>query len=74
MKFGGLLYLKELAVGDNARYRSHAIIGEFLKVLAAVVEEQQFSDLKYSNFGGHYGKEKNFFFNELEVNVYCSVL
>ena len=25
---------------SNARYRSHAIIGEFLKVLASVIEEQ----------------------------------
>ena len=46
----GCDYLRELEVGANARYRSHAIIGEFLKVLAAVVEEQQFSALKCSNF------------------------
>ena len=38
----GCDYLKELEVGANARYRSHAITGEFLKVLAAVVEDEQF--------------------------------
>ena len=42
--------LRKLEVGANARYRSHAIIGEFLKVLVAVVEEQQFSALKYSDY------------------------
>ena len=36
----GCDHLKELEVGANARYRSHAIIGEFLKVLATVIEEQ----------------------------------
>ena len=36
----GCDYLKELEVGANARYRSHAIIREFLKVLATVIEEQ----------------------------------
>ena len=42
-------YLRELEVGTNARYRSHTIIGKFLQVLAAVVEEQ-FSALKCSKF------------------------
>ena len=46
----GCDYLKELEVGANARYRSHAIIGEFLQVLATVVEEQQFSLLRSSKF------------------------
>ena len=46
----GCDYLKELEVGGNARYRSHTIIGEFLKVLATVVEEEQFSALKQSKF------------------------
>ena len=46
----GCDYLKGLEVGSNARYRSHTIIGEFLKVLAIVVEEQQFSALKSSKF------------------------
>ena len=32
---------KSLEVGGNARYRSHTIIGEFLEVLATVVEEEQ---------------------------------
>ena len=32
----GCDYLKELEIGANARYRSHAIIGEFLKVLPTV--------------------------------------
>lgn len=45
----GCDYLRALEVGANARYRSHAIIGEFLKVLAAIVEEQ-FSALKCSKF------------------------
>ena len=36
----GCNYLKKLEVGANARYWSHAIIGEFLKVLATVIEEQ----------------------------------
>ena len=34
-----LLILKELEVGGNVRYRSHTIIGEFLKVLATIVKE-----------------------------------
>lgn len=46
----GCDYLQELEVGANARYRSHASIGEFLKVLATVVEEEQFSALRSSNF------------------------
>ena len=46
----GCDYFRELEVGANARYRSHAIIGEFLKVLAAVVEEQQLLALKCSHF------------------------
>ena len=46
----GCDYLRKLEIGANARYRSHAIIGEFLKVLAAVVEEQQLSALKCSKF------------------------
>ena len=33
--------LKELEVGANTRYRSHAIIGEFLKVQATVVKEEE---------------------------------
>ena len=37
----GCDYLKEVEVGANARYRSHAIIGGFLKVLATVIEEEQ---------------------------------
>ena len=44
----GCGHLKELAVGVNARYRSHTIIGEFLKVLAAVVEDKQFSALRHT--------------------------
>ena len=43
-------YLKELEVGANARYRSHAIIGEFLRVLATVIEEEQLSCLTKSKF------------------------
>ena len=46
----GCDYLKELEVGANARYRSHAIIGGFLKVLAVVVEDEQFSALRRSRF------------------------
>ena len=46
----GCDYLKELEVGANARYRSHAIIGEFLKVLATVIEEEQLSCLTKSKF------------------------
>lgn len=43
----GCDYLKELEVGANARYRSH---GEFLKVLATVIEEEQLSCLTKSKF------------------------
>jgi len=43
----GCDYLKELEVEDNARYRSHT---DFLKALAAVIEEEQFSALKSSMF------------------------
>ena len=46
----GCDYLKELEVGGNARYRSHAIIGEFLTVLATVIEDDQISALKASKF------------------------
>ena len=46
----GCDYLKELEVGSNAWYRSHTIIGEFLKVLATVIEEQQFSASKFFSF------------------------
>ena len=37
-------------MGGNARYRSHAIIGEFLQVVAAVIEEQQLSSMRNSRF------------------------
>ena len=37
----GCDYLKELEVGGNAHYRSHAIINEFLKVIATVIEDDQ---------------------------------
>ena len=36
----GCDYQKELEVGANAWYRSLAIIGEFLKVLATIIKEQ----------------------------------
>ena len=46
----GCDYLKELEVGTNARYRSHAMIGEFLKVLATIIEEEQLSSLTNSKY------------------------
>ena len=46
----GCDYMKKLEVGANARYRSHAIIGEFLKVLATVIEEEQLSHVTKSSF------------------------
>lgn len=35
-------YLQELEVGANAQYRSHASIGEFLKVLATALKKNNF--------------------------------
>ena len=46
----GCDYLKELEVGGNAHYRSHAIINEFLKVITTVIEDDQLSELGNSKF------------------------
>ena len=46
----GCDYLKELEIGANARCRSHVIIGEFLKVLATVIEEKQLSSVTNTPF------------------------
>ena len=46
----GCDYLKELEVGANARCRRHAMIGEFLKVLATIIEEEQLSSLTNSKY------------------------
>lgn len=37
-------------MGANARYRSQAIIAEFVKVLSTVIEEDQLACLKQSSF------------------------
>ena len=46
----GCDYLKELEVGGNAHYRSHAIISEFLTLIATVIEDGQLSELAHSKF------------------------
>ena len=50
VQFMGCDHFKYLNHGDNAKYKSQRIIGEFLQIMAAQIEKEQLQDVLSSKF------------------------
>ena len=50
VQFMGCDHFKHLNRGDNAKYKSQRIIGEFLQIMAAQIEKEQLQDVTSSSY------------------------